>query len=173
MARLRPAKAYRRLKRAYTRKSKFRQKSYVKGVPSPRIVLFDVGDKTRTFPCTVNLISRKEIQIRENALESARLTANRYLELNLGKAGYGLKIRVIPHHILRENPLSTGAGSDRLQTGMSLSFGKPIGAAAQIHKGQTLFVVGVEEKDIPIALEAMRKATKKLPMHCSIETKKA
>jgi len=61
MAKLREAKSYRRLKRAFTRKSKYREKSYVKGVPGTKIVMYDVGNKGGTYPFEVNLIANLQL----------------------------------------------------------------------------------------------------------------
>lgn len=173
MAKLRAASAYRRLKRAYTRRSKTRSKSYVKGVPHSKIVQFDMGQKTVKFPYEVQLVSRRAIQVRDNALEAARMTANRYMEIKCVKTGYAIKIRAVPHHVLRENPLATGAGADRFQRGMTLAFGKPYGLAAQVYKGKIILSIYVNKEDIPHAKEAARKAGAKMPMKCGIEIKKA
>ena len=61
---------------------------------------------------------------------------------------YHLQIRIYPHHVLRENKMLTGAGADRMQTGMQRAFGKAIGSAAQVKIGQAIFTVQVDDKDI-------------------------
>jgi ribosomal protein L16/L10AE len=48
----------------------------------------------------------------------------------------------------------TGAGADRMQTGMSRSFGKTMGRAAFVKPGQTLYIVGV--KDTKAEVEARK-----------------
>ena len=101
MARLRKAVAYRKLERPYTRKSKYRSKSYVRAIPNSKIVKFVMGDSKKEFPKKIVLQSKANIQLRHNSLESARLAANRYLERNLGKKGFQLRLLVYPHHILR------------------------------------------------------------------------
>ena len=40
----------------------------------------------------------------------------------------------------------TGAGADRMQTGMARSFGKTIGRAAFVKPGQILFIIGVKKR---------------------------
>ena len=40
----------------------------------------------------------------------------------------------------------TGAGADRMQTGMSRAFGKTMGRAALVKPNQTLFIIGVKTK---------------------------
>jgi len=167
MAKLRKAVAYRRLERPYTRKSKYREKSYVRANPHNLVVKYDMGDTTKQFPFLVRLISREGIQIRHNALESARKATNRVLESKLGKMGYRFKLKVFPHHVLRENPLASGAGADRMSTGMKKSFGKSIGLAAQVKQGATIVEVGVEEKDIATAKVACSRANTKFP--CSTQ----
>ncbi|MBT4114464.1 hypothetical protein HOE41_02430, partial [Candidatus Woesearchaeota archaeon] len=46
MAKLRAANAYRRIKRAYTRTSKYKKKAFIKGIPGTKIHLYDMGDLT-------------------------------------------------------------------------------------------------------------------------------
>ena len=116
MARLRKFCAYRRLERPYTRKSKYRKLSYIKTAPNIKIVRFVGGNLKREFPHRVDLVSEQALQIRHNAFESARLACNRYLEKKLGKLEFKLVIRPYPHHTLRENPLASGAGADRMST---------------------------------------------------------
>lgn len=173
MARLREARSYRRLKRPYTRKSKYKAKSYIKGVPGSKVVMYDVGEKQAHFPLQVDLIAKKRINLRHNAIEASRVTATRYLGTVLGKQGFHLKIRAVPHHVMRENPLATGAGADRMQMGMRLAFGKAIGTSAQVLPGKVLITIFTDEKGIPAVREALRKASSKYPIPCSIEAKAA
>jgi len=169
MARLRKGCAYRKLERPYTRKSKYKKLQYVRATPSSKVVRYESGDTKGKFNGSVFLASRDDIQIRHNAIESARLSANRWLEKNLGKTGFCLKIRVYPHHILRENPLASGAGADRMSTGMKKSFGKPIGIAARVRTGQVLFEADVDKSNVKVAAEALKRASYKLPCSCRIK----
>ena len=170
MARLRKFVAYRRLERPYTRISKFRNKSFIRTKPNIKIIRFDMGEKNKTFPYQIRLISKQPLQIRQEAFESARLTAVRLLEKRIGKIGYHFKIRVFPYHILRENALASGAGADRLSTGMKKSFGKPIGIAAQIREGQTIMSIATTKERLDTARLALKRATMKLPGSYSIVT---
>ncbi|MFQ5474725.1 MAG: 50S ribosomal protein L16 [Candidatus Nanoarchaeia archaeon] len=170
MARIRKFCAYRRVERPYTRVSKFRKKSYVRARPNSKVVRYHMGDLQSKFEYAILLKSKDALQIRDAALESARQTSNRYLQKNLGKIGWRAVIRCFPHHILRENPLAAGAGADRMSTGMKRSFGKTVGVAAQLRKGQTVFQIDVNKKDIAVAREAIDRASKKLPCSCVIET---
>jgi len=131
--------------------------------------MFDMGDPKKSFEYTLNLLSKDDLQIRHNSIESARMSANRYLEKNLGKTGFQFKLRIYPHHILRENPLATGAGADRFSTGMQKAFGKPIGLAARVKKGQTICSVSVNKSAILVAKVALKKAQCKIPCGCIIE----
>lgn len=170
MARLRKFVAYRHLERPYTRFSKYKNLSYVRSRPVCKVVRFDVGEVARKFPVTLDLVSKSDLQIRDNAIESARQTANRLLEKNLGKTGYRFLTRIYPHHVLRENPLAAGAGADRLSTGMAHSFGKPIGVAAQVRKGRPLFTIQITKENARLARLALKRASYKVPCSCSIIT---
>ena len=73
------ARNYREVKgAAYTRKK------YIRGPPQSKIVKFTMGKPSGSYSYQVSLLSDKRIQIRHNALEAARIAANRYLEENLG-----------------------------------------------------------------------------------------
>jgi len=109
MAKLRKGVAYRKLERPYTRISKYRQKSFIRTARNIRVVRFNMGETNRKFQYTLNLLSKSSFQLRHNAIEAARQSSNRLLEKVLGKSGYFMKIRVYPHHVLRENPLAAGA----------------------------------------------------------------
>ncbi len=166
---LRPGRCYKNPKRAYTRISRRRpRKSYIKGVPGSKIVKFETGNPKGDFPSVFTLFTRQKVQIRHNALESARTNANKYLIDNLGKDGYFLKILVYPHQVMRENALATGAGADRLQEGMRRSFGKPIGFAAVLTKDQKIITVKVPAGKEDVGREALRRASHKLPCICQI-----
>ncbi|MBW2967281.1 50S ribosomal protein L16 [Candidatus Woesearchaeota archaeon] len=169
MARLRKFAAYRCIERPYTRISKFRTKSYVRARPNCRIVRFDMGELTKKFPYSVQLKSKSHMQVRDNAIEAARQTSNRVLQKKIGKTGWMMKIRPFPHHILRENPLASGAGADRMSTGMKKSFGKPIGIAAQIKEGQIVFQIDTTKNHLATAKDALRRASSKLPFGTSME----
>jgi large subunit ribosomal protein L10e len=169
MAKLRKGCAYRRIERPHTRISKYRKKSFVRARPASKIVRFDMGNPSGNFNCTVNLVSKQALQLRHNAIESGRQSANKVLETVLGKSGYYLKIRVYPHHILRENPLASGAGADRMSTGMARAFGKPIGIAAQLKKGQEVVTVKCDRQNVAVAREALKKFVYKWPGKYGVE----
>lgn len=167
MARIRKFCAYRRIERPYTRVSKYRKKAFISANPHSNIVSFDMGSKNKEFPVKMDLVAKSDLQIRHNALEAARQTSNRILETNLGKA-YNYRLRTYPHHVLRENPLASGAGADRMSTGMKMSFGKPISVAAQVRKGQPIFSLSLNKNSVKVGREALKRAASKLPCSCSI-----
>ena len=170
MAKLRKNCAYQKLERPYTRISKYTKKNYVRGgFPHMKVIKFDMGNPRKEYDTVLKLNSKRSMHIRHNALEAARMTSNRLLEKNLGKE-YHLRIKVYPFHVLRENPLASGAGADRMSTGMKKSFGKIIGAAAQIRKDQILIEVRVDKKHIAVAKEALKRASAKFPCTCKIRT---
>ncbi len=168
MAKLRKAVAYRKIERPYTRKSKYRKKSFVRAVPNNLIVKYNHGDLKKQFKYVIEVKATKALQIRHNAIEAARKSSNRVLEKSCGKQGYMLKIRIYPHHILRENPLASGAGADRMSTGMKCSFGKAIGLAAQVKPGQVLFEIQVDKQFLEIGKAAAKRIGSKMPTKCNI-----
>jgi large subunit ribosomal protein L10e len=166
---LRPGRCYHHLKKKpYTRLSIRRpRKSYVKGVPISKIHQFEVG-KDIGFPLTFYIENRTDIQIRSNSLEAARVIATKYLTKKLGENNFFLKILVVPHHILRENSMATGAGADRFSEGMRHSFGKPIGRTARVKGGQKIFLIRTPTNSETVAKEALKRAIDKLPGDCRI-----
>jgi large subunit ribosomal protein L10e len=169
MATIRPGRCYKKLHRPNTRQSTRKpRKSYVKGVPKIKVTDFITGEK-KSFPKTVALLSKGAVQIRDNALEAARVVATQMLEKTFGKpAGYFFRLRPYPHQVLRENPLATGAGADRFQQGMRQSYGNPIGSAARIRAGQIIMEVQTDEANVRRAKAALDAARYKLPVPCRI-----
>jgi len=158
---LRKGHCYTRVKRAYVRHSKFRSKDYVKAIPNNKIVRYDMGDTTKKYKKLITLVAAKPIQLRHNSIESARQVVNRQLHINLGLS-YFFKIHIFPHHVLRENKVLTGAGADRMQTGMQKAFGKAIGTAAQVKKGKRIFSIYVNNEDLSVARDAISRACPRL-----------
>lgn len=169
MARLRKFVAYRALERPYTRVSKYKKKSFIKTKTNIKVVRFNTGNLKKKFPYSLHLIAKDSLQVRDNALESGRQTCNRLLETTLGLAGYFMQLRPYPFHILRENPLASGAGADRFSTGMQKSFGKPTGSAARIKRGQKIVTVSVNQRDLKLAKKALDRFRKKVPGSYLIE----
>lgn len=137
--------------------------------PHIKVVRFAMGEPIKKFQYTLNLSAKSELQIRQESIESARLIANKLLEEKLGKSNFFFQVRMYPHHVLRENPLASGAGADRMSTGMAKPFGKPIGVACRVKTGKILLTVHVDKVNIPTAKEALHLASTKLPCSCAIK----
>jgi len=167
---IRPAKCYRKPKRPWTRQSRAKpKKGYVKGVPSNKIHKFEMGDPKKDFSLRGFLVSDHEVLIRHNALEAARVAANKAMDKFGAKQPYFMKVLVYPHEVLRENATATGAGADRFQTGMRLAFGRPIGTAAHVHRNQRVMEIRAD-KSIESAIKiALKRASAKFPTTCKME----
>ena len=166
---LRPGRTVRRIERPYTRVSyKVPKKSYVKGVPTPKIHHFEMGNKDGDYDLALYLVSKTNAQIRHNALEAARIVANKYLDKKLGQSNYFLKILKYPFHVIREKPIATGAGADRYSQGMRLAFGKPAGTAVQAFKGEKLVMLLINSANKKIGKEALKKFGYKIPVKVQI-----
>lgn len=153
-----PASMYREIDDTpYTRKE------YMAGVPGLRIGQFELGDQQGDFSHKVHLEADEACQIRHGALEASRVAGNRYMMKTVGIQNYHIKVRVYPHHVLRENKQASGAGADRVSQGMRQAFGKPVDAAARVAAGQEIITIRTDEKNVEAAKTALRKAIKKLP----------
>ncbi len=169
---IRPAKTCRKLNKVpWTRYSKKKpRKSYVKAMPHLSLHVYEMGVRNLPFDFTFDLVTRDDVQLRDNALEAARQAANKYLEkhiLNL----YFFKVRVFPHNVLRENKMIAGAGADRLQKGMRKSYGRATSRAARVKAGQAVFTIHVSKANSKHIAEAYRRATRKLSGKYRIEKK--
>ncbi len=159
------------MERAYTRISKYKTKEFVKAVPPSKIARFNMGDFTKKYAYQVSLVSDGDIQLRHNALESSRQIVNRNLLRQLSN-NYYLQLRTYPHHVIRENKMLTGAGADRMQTGMAHSFGRPIGVAARVRKHQAVFSAFVNEDGVEAARFSLKKAIQRLSGNYTIVVNK-
>lgn len=168
MAKLRRARTYRKLERPYTRVSKFRKKSFIRMSPPRKVTRFDMGDTFKQFTHILDLVPKDSLQIRQEAIESARQTSIRLLEKKLAKNAFHFKILKYPYHILREKSLALGAGADRVSTGMQKPFGKPVGVAVQLRAGDRFFTLQVDKPALEVAKLALQRASKKMPCSFSI-----
>ncbi|KDO17713.1 60S ribosomal protein L10 [Saprolegnia parasitica CBS 223.65] len=157
----RPAKCYR-----FQNKKPFIKSRYCRGVPDPKIRIYDVGNKKAsvdTFPFVCHLVSDEKEQLSSEALEAARISANRYLTKHCGKDNFHMRIRCHPFQVLRINKMLSCAGADRLQTGMRHAYGKPTGVAARVAIGQPIISVRSKDSFGPAVVEALRRAKFKFP----------
>jgi large subunit ribosomal protein L10e len=157
-----PARMYRKIEgQVYTRQE------YMGGIPVCRITQFDTGELRKIFPISLSLGCEEAAQVRDSALEAARISAVRVLE-KAAPNEYRLKIRKYPHQILREHKMATGAGADRISDGMRRAFGKPVGHAVRAQIGAEIFTIYTTEAHLADAKEALRKASHKLPIQTRV-----
>ncbi|MDY0293733.1 MAG: 50S ribosomal protein L16 [Candidatus Methanomethylophilaceae archaeon] len=162
-----PAVMYREIKgQAYTRRE------YMGGVPARRISQYDMGSSKEEFPITLTLKVKNRVQVRHTALEAGRIAANRLLSKEVGVANYHLRIRAFPHVVLRENKLATGAGADRVSSGMRNAFGKAVGTAARLECDQAIMTVRCNRDKLEVAKTALWKASMKFPTPCYVDVEK-
>lgn len=157
----RPARCYR-----FQKNKPFIKSRYCRGVPEPKIKIFDCGNKKADvdlFPYVAHLVSCEKEQISSCALEAARIVANKYLVNTAGKEGFHLRVRVHPYHVVRQNKMLSCAGADRLSSGMRHSYGKPTELVARVSIGQILISVRTKESHAPAIIEALRRAKFKFP----------
>ena len=161
-----PASMYRDIdKPSYTRRE------YMGGIPGSKIAQHKMGDihaDPDDYPVQISLEVEEAVQIRHGSLEAARLSANRHLIKELGEKNYKMILRKFPHQVLRENKQATGAGADRVSDGMRLSFGKIVGTAARIPKGDRVFTVWCQPEQAPVVKDALRRAYNKISPPCRI-----
>ena len=145
---------------------------------SPRRPFSEVRP-ARRCPLPALACSWEKENIGSEALEAARIAANKYMVKNAGKDAFHLRVRVHPFHVLRINKMLSCAGADRLQTGQSGAaalwfngfqraripcagmrgaFGKPFGVCARVAIGQILLSIRCKDNHATVAEEALRRA---------------
>ena len=152
-------------------KPPYTRREYITGIPGSKIAQHQMGDlqtNAEDYPVQISLQVEEECQLRHDALESARLSANRHLIQELGEGNYKMILRKFPHHVLRENKQATGAGADRVSDGMRQSFGKTVGTAARINDNDRLFTIYCDVEQAGAAKEALRRAYNKVSPPCRI-----
>jgi len=157
----RPARCYR-----YCKNKPYPKSRYNRGVPDPKIRIFDLGRKRASvddFPFCCHLVSDEYEQLSSEALEAARICANKYVTKTSGKDSFHLRVRVHPFHVLRINKMLSCAGADRLQTGMRGAWGKPYGTVARVNIGQIIMSIRCKDNNGSVIQEALRRARYKFP----------
>lgn len=162
-----PASMYRQIKgQAYTRRE------YMGGVPASRVSQYVMGNPTQEFPVTLTLKVKNRVQVRHTSIEAGRIAANKVLVANCGAPNYNMVVRAYPHVVLRENKLATGAGADRVSSGMRQGFGKTVGTAARLERNQAILTVSVPAEKVAVAKDALWRASMKFPSPCYIDVDK-
>lgn len=140
----------------------FYNKKFAPGTPNPKVARFTTGKFSSDYDYRIELVSNARLQIRSNALESARVAASKKLA-SIGEEAFYLRVVTYPHVVMRENKMIATAGADRLQEGMRKAFGKPIGVAARVDIGSVILDILVKAENLEKAKAAMKAATTKLP----------
>uniref|UniRef100_UPI00358EA4B1 large ribosomal subunit protein uL16-like isoform X1 n=1 Tax=Myxine glutinosa TaxID=7769 RepID=UPI00358EA4B1 len=157
----RPARCYR-----YCKNKPYPKSRFCRGVPDAKIRIFDLGRKRATvdeFPLCAHMVSGEYEQLSSEALEAARICANKYMVKMCGKDGFHIRVRLHPFHVIRINKMLSCAGADRLQTGMRGAFGKPQGTVARVHIGQPIMSIRTKAPNKEHVIEALRRAKFKFP----------
>lgn len=167
---LRKASSYsKKPARPFTRNSRSKAQAYIKTVPGVKIAKY-VGGIQKDFESgkhsyIVRLISGgQRVQIRDNAIEAARMFVIKMLDENaLGQ--YYMVVKIHPHHMQRENKSAGGmAGADRISSGMTQSYGQVIGRAALVKPNQEIFFIScANDKVARIARDALIDIKSKIP----------
>lgn len=100
----------------YCKNKPYPKSRFCRGVPDPKIRIFDLGKKKATvedFPLCVHLVSDEYEQLSSEALEAGRICANKYLVKHCGKDQFHIRMRVHPFHVIRINKMLSCAGADR------------------------------------------------------------
>merc|ERR1712001_753164 len=152
----RPARCYR-----YCKNKPYPKSRFCRGVPDPKIRIYDLGRKranVQDFPFCLHMVSDELEQLSSEALEAARICANKYMVKYCGKDAFHLRIRVHPFHVVRINKMLSCAGADRLQTGMRGAYGKPQGLVARVKIGQPLMSMRCKDAHKAHVIEALRRS---------------
>lgn len=144
------------------------RREYIAGKPQIKIARFSSGQfRENQYDYKLELLATEKIQIRHNALESARLAANKTMA-RAGETSFFSTLKVYPHVLLRENKMIATAGADRLQEGMRRAFGKSTGLAARVLPGQVIYEAYVSSTNLPLAKDAFKVASSKLGCPVSV-----
>ncbi|TKC33975.1 hypothetical protein EI555_016556, partial [Monodon monoceros] len=107
----RPARCYR-----YCKNKPYPKSRFCRGVPDAKIRIFDLGRKKAKvdeFPLCGHMVSDEYEQLSSEALEAARICANKYMVKSCGKDGFHIRVRLHPFHVIRINKMLSCAGADR------------------------------------------------------------
>merc|ERR1739847_256879 len=157
----RPARCYR-----YCKNKPYPKSRFCRGVPDPKIRIYDLGSKKASvlnFPHHVVMVSDELEQLSSEALEAARICANKYMTKTIGKEAFHLRMRCHPFHVTRINKMLSCAGADRLQTGMRGAYCKPQGLVSRIDIGEPILSIRTKESNAATAYEALRRSKMKFP----------
>lgn len=152
----RPARCYR-----YCKNKPFPKSRYNRAVPDSKIKIYDLGKKKASvddFPLCVHLVSNEYEQLSSEALEAARICANKYITKVSGRDLFHMRVRVHPFHVLRINKMLSCAGADRLQQGMRNAWGKPHGLSARVNINQVIMSIRTKDNNKDVVIEGLRRS---------------
>ena len=139
---------------------------YNRGVPDSKIRAYDIGSKKSTYdelPICIHLVSKEHENISSEALEAARVAANKVMNKQSKKDCFHIRTRIHPYNVIRINKMLSCAGADRLQTGMRGAFGKPYGKVCRVFINQPIMSIRVKQNYLNDAKVALYRASKKFP----------
>jgi large subunit ribosomal protein L10e len=144
------------------------RKEYISRMPQLRISKFKLG-KGQEFDAVFRLVAKKPALIMQEALEAARVAANKILETELGEANYILRVIPYPHIVCREHKMLTMAGADRLSKGMKRAYGKPVTLAARVEAGSPIIEVYSKSESENLVKKGLKTASSKIPIETFVE----
>jgi len=142
---------------------------YIRSVPHSRITRDNIGKLRPNYNLRLSAHVDRDVQIRDSCLEACRVTLNRHLVRDVGKDAFFARFRKMPYQILRENKMATGAGADRLSSGMRHAFGKTVGRACRYRKGEKLLDVLIEHKHSDATYRVLKGLASKLSCGITIQ----
>uniref|UniRef100_A0AC11EP57 Uncharacterized protein n=1 Tax=Ovis aries TaxID=9940 RepID=A0AC11EP57_SHEEP len=90
-----PARCYR-----YSKNKPYPKSRFCRGVPDAKIRIFDLGRKKAKvdeFPLCGHMVSYEYEQLSSEALEAARICANKYMVKSYGKDGFHIRVIMSIH----------------------------------------------------------------------------
>jgi large subunit ribosomal protein L10e len=144
-----------------TRGMPYVRREYIAGKPQMKIARFSSGLAGNNYDYKLELIATEKMQLRHNALEAARLAANKRMA-QAGETSFFSTLRIYPHVLLRENKMIATAGADRLQEGMRRAFGKSTGLAARIRPRQVIYEAYITDANLELAKDGFKMAASKI-----------
>ncbi|XP_075707172.1 large ribosomal subunit protein uL16-like [Rhinoderma darwinii] len=147
----RPDRCYR-----YCKNKPYPKSRFCRGVPDPKIRIFDLGRKKAKvdeFPLCGHMVSDEYEQLSSEALEAARICANKYMVKSCGKDGFHIRVSLHPFHVIRINKMLSCAGA-----GMRSAFGKPQVTVARVNIGQVIMSICTKGANKEHVVEALRRA---------------
>jgi len=145
----------------------YTRQEYVHSKPPTKVTRYVLGDTSLDYDYAVSLVADHSAQIRGSALEAARITSNKVVSTITG-IPFLIRVLTYPHEIVRAHKFMGFAGADRLSQGMKRSFGRSVDRAAKVNAGQPFLAIHTTEAGVDKAKEALRRASKKLPVTCRI-----